>query len=170
MNDPFPKKTPDSPPHRVASPVYSKALRYGGLVTIGIAIVGSVVGYLVAGLPGVFSALMGAVLAMIFMGLTAASILVATNVTKGAPPPDVRFFGIVMGTWFVKLVVFIGVAIWLRSQSWLDPAVFSIASIVAVIGLLVADIAAFQTSRVPYVDVSLPGDGSNPAEKTASNS
>ncbi|MBB5633972.1 hypothetical protein BKA04_002195 [Cryobacterium mesophilum] len=160
----------DPAPHRAVSPVYSKALRYGAVVTLGIAVVGSVVGYLVVGLPGVFSALMGALLAMVFMGLTAASILVASRVTEGAPPPDVRFFAIIMGTWFVKLLVFIGVAIWLRSQSWLDPAVFSIAAIVAVIGLLIADIAAFQTSRVPYVDVALPGDGSNSTEKTTPNS
>lgn len=170
MTDSPAKHEPDAAPRSAGPSVYSKALRYGAIVTLGIAIVGSVVGYLVAGLPGVFSALMGAVLAMVFMGLTAASILVANRVTKDSSPPDVRFFGIVIGTWFVKLVVFVVVAIWLRGQSWLDPAVFSVAAIVAVVGLLIADVVAFQTSRVPYVDVPLPGDGSNPAEKPAPNS
>ncbi|MEO6942570.1 MAG: hypothetical protein ABI238_00085 [Terrimesophilobacter sp.] len=160
----------ESSPHPATAPVYSRALRYGAVVTLGIAVAGSLIGYLIVGPPGVYSALMGAGLAMIFMGLTAASLLVATKVTKDAPPPDVRFFAIVMGTWFVKLIVFIAFAIWLRGQSWLDPTVFSIASLTAVVALLVVDVIALQTSRVPYVEVTLPGEGPNPAEKPAPNS
>lgn len=148
-----------------AVPMYSKSLRLGSYVTAGIAIMGSAIGYLVAGIPGVLSALMGAGLALVFMGLTAVSILVATRVMRGSPP-DGRYFGIVMGTWMLKLVVFVGVAIWLGGQSWLSPGVFSVAAIVAVIGLLVADVIAFQTTRMPYVDVALPGDSGHSSKKT----
>lgn len=152
-----------------AAPVYSRALRLGSIVTLGIAIVGSVVGYLVVGAPGVFSTLMGAGLALVFMGLTAVSILVASRITKGAPP-DGRYFGIVIGAWLVKLVVFVGVAIWLGDQSWLDPTVFFVAALVAVVGLLIVDVVAFQTSRVPYVDVLLPGEDAEPSGKSPQDS
>ncbi|HMM82135.1 MAG TPA: hypothetical protein PJ998_03075 [Terrimesophilobacter sp.] len=156
--------------HPRAAPVYSRALRLGSFVTLGIAILGSVAGYFLAGLPGVFSALMGAGLALVFMGLTAVSMIVAVRVTRNSPPPDVRFFGIVVGAWFVKLLVFVGVAIWLRGQPWLDPMVFFVAALTAVIALLIVDVVALQTSRVPYVDVTLPGEGSNSTDKAAPNS
>lgn len=142
----------------------------GSVLTLGIAVIGSVVGYLVSGTAGVFSALIGAGLALIFMGLTAVSMIVATHVTKDAPPPDVRFFGIVIGTWLLKLIAFVGVAIWLGGQSWLNPAVFVVASLSAVVGLLIIDVIALQTSRIPYVDVTLPGEEPDLKEKRAANS
>lgn len=153
---------------RTAS-VPARSLRYGAIVTLVIATVGSVIGYLVSGVPGVLSALMGALLAAVFMGLTAVSMLVAWRVTRGSAA-DLRFFGIVVGAWIAKLLVFVGVAIWLRWQSWLDPMVFFVASLAAVIGFLVVDIVALQTSRIPYVDVSLPGDEADRMEKTSPDS
>jgi hypothetical protein len=156
--------------HPRASPVYTRALKLGSFVTLGIAIIGSLLGYLVAGYLGVFSALMGAGLALVFMGLTAVSMIVASRLPSDAPPPDVRFFGIVVGAWFVKLLVFLGVLIWLRGQTWLDPMVFFLVSIAAVIGLLTVDLFALQTSRVPYVDVALPGEEPKSSEKSPPNS
>lgn len=150
---------------RRTATVPARALRYGGLVTLAIAVLGSAIGYLVAGVPGVLSAVMGAVLAALFMGLTTASMVVAWRITRGSPL-DLRFFGIVLGTWIVKLLVFIGVAIWLGGQTWLDPMVFFLASLAAVLGTLIVDVVAFQTSRMPYVDVSLPGDEADRVEKT----
>jgi hypothetical protein len=83
---------------------------------------------------------------------------VAGKVTHGDGTSPV-FFGVVLGVWLLKLVVFVVVAIWLRGQSWMDPTVFFGAVIVAVIGSLIADIVAYQRARVPYVsDVRLPGE------------
>jgi hypothetical protein len=163
MTDRTAKPTP------AAAPVHVRALRYGAIVTLAIALVGSALGFLAAGVPGILSALMGAVLAAVFMGLTAGSILVASRVARG-PAPDPRFFGIVIGTWLAKIVVFIGIALWLRGQAWLDPMVFFLASLAAVVGFLVVDVVALQTSRIPYVDVPLPGDGADRPEKSASDS
>ena len=50
-------------------------------------------------------------------------------------------------------------AVWLRGQAWLDPTVFFVTVIVAVIGSLVLDSVAVARTRVPYVsDVELPGE------------
>ncbi|GAA3747782.1 hypothetical protein GCM10022239_24100 [Leifsonia bigeumensis] len=154
---------------RRTTPVPARALRYGSLVTLVIAVVGSVIGFIVSGVPGILSALMGALLAAVFMGLTAVSMLVAWRVTGGSAS-DLRFFGIVVGAWIAKLLVFVGVAIWLRWQSWLDPMVFFVASLAAVVGFLIVDIVALQTSRIPYVDVPLPGDEADRVEKTSPDS
>jgi hypothetical protein len=110
----------------------------------------------VAGVPGLVSAVIGAVLTAVFMGLTAGSILIAVRVTKGDSTNPV-FYGIVLGVLTLKLVVFIVLILVLRGQDWLQPAVLGVSMIVAVAGSLAVDILAFVRARVPYVDVDLPG-------------
>lgn len=146
------------------APILTRALRYGTILTIVMIVVGGVIGYLVAGSNGLFSALIGAGVTAVFMGFTAASILIATRVASG-PDGMVTFYGIVLGTWMLKLVVFVGLAIWLRTQTWLDPAIFGYTIIAAVIGSLVVDIVAFRRTRVPYTDAVLPGERQRPPEK-----
>jgi hypothetical protein len=140
------------------TPILTLALRYGALVAGVVAVGGGIIGWLVAGVPGLVGALVGAALAAVYLGLTAGSMLLAGKVTRGDGTSPL-FFGVVLGVWLLKLVVFVVVAIWLRGQEWMDPRVFFGAVIVAVLGSLVADIVAYQRARVPYVsDVRLPGE------------
>ena len=134
------------------------ALRYGAILTVGVAVLGSVVGLLIAGLPGVFSVLVGAVMAAVFMGLTAASVLVASRLSRGRPAGGL-YFGIILGTWVVKLVVFAAIAFLVRDLPWMQPYLFFTAVLVVVLGSLVGDAIALRRARVPYVgDIALPGD------------
>ena len=147
--------------------VLSLSLRYGAIVTAVTAVAGAIVGYLVAGMPGLASALIGAVLAAIFMGLTAASVVLANRVAPGAATVGLNFV-IIAGTWLVKFVVFIVVVILVSAQPWLRPYLFFAAAIAAVFGSLVADGVALQRARVPYVgDIELPGnpDAVHPLER-----
>ncbi|NYF10344.1 putative flippase GtrA [Leifsonia sp. AK011] len=138
--------------------VLARALVYGGILTVAIAVVGSIVGYLVAGVPGLVSGLLGAGLTALFMALTAGTIVVAAKVT-GNEPSSVLFFGIVLGGWLLKFVLFIAILLLLRGQPFLEPLVFFFAILAAVIGSLVVDVIAFVGARVPYVgDVSLGDD------------
>jgi hypothetical protein len=139
------------------APVLKLALRYGAIFAVAVAIVAGSIGFLVAGLPGLIGGLLGAALAAIFLGLTAASFLIAGRVTKGDSTSPV-FFGIVIGVWLLKLVVFIVVEVLLRGQAWFNPFVFFGAVVVVVIGSLVLDAVAMYRARMPYVDVSLPGE------------
>jgi len=137
--------------------ILSRALRYGGVVTGVVVIVAGVIGYLVSGLPGLLGAVIAAVLSAVFLGLTAVSMLVAGRVTKGDGTNPI-FFAIVLGTLGLKFLLFLVFVIWLRTQTWLDPAVFAFTVIAAVLGTLAADILAMVRTRVPYVDVTLPGE------------
>ncbi len=138
-------------------PILANAVRWGGLFASGLAVVAGGVGLLVAGLPGLWAGLLGAALAFAFLALTALSMLIAQRVTEGEPNSPV-FYGIVLGVWLLKLIVFFVFMSWLRGQGWLQPWVFFVTVIVAVIGSLVVDALAFVRSRTPYVDVPLPGD------------
>lgn len=139
------------------APVLRLALRYGAIFAVAVAIVAGTIGFLVAGAPGLVGGLLGAALAAVFLGLTAASMLVAGRVARGDSTSPV-FFGIVIGTWLLKLIVFIVVEVLLRGQPWFDPFVFFAAVVVVVIGSLVLDAVAMYRARMPYVDVSLPGE------------
>ena len=141
----------------MSSPVLTRALKYGGVLTLFIALAGSLVGSLVAGTPGLISALVGAGLTAFFMGLTAASILLAGRVAKDEAS-SVLFFGIVLGAWLLKFVVFIVILVLLRNQPFIEPLILFFAILVAVIGSLVVDVVAYVGARVPYVgDIPLPG-------------
>jgi hypothetical protein len=144
------------------APILTRALRYGIAVAIAVAVIAGGIGLVVAGIPGLLGGLGGAALSAVFLGLTAVSMLVAGRVTKGDTGSP-AFFGIVLGVWALKFIVFIVVALLFRGQAAVDPYVFFFAVIAAVLGSLVADIVAVVRTRVSYVsDVVLPGEDAAP--------
>ncbi|MGV8859386.1 hypothetical protein [Rhodoglobus sp.] len=141
-----------------SSAILGRALAYGAILTVAIALAGSVIGYLVAGTPGLISALIGAGLTALFMAFTAGTIVVASRATNG-DSSSTLFFGIVLGAWLLKFVVFIAILVVLRGQPFLEPLVFFFAILAAVIGSLVVDVLAFVRARESYVPgVKLPGE------------
>lgn len=143
-----------------AIPVLRRALVFGGLFAVALAVVGSVIGYLVAGGIGVSSALVGAAMAAVFLGITAFSVLLASRYDILA------FFSIVMGAWLVKFVVFIILAVVLRDQPWIQPTVLFLTLVGGVVGTLVVDVVVVSRSRMPYVsDISLPGEAPQPQRR-----
>ena len=136
-------------------PILWRILRYGGFLAIGIGVVGAIVGGLVAGGPGVLSALLGTVMAVVFMGITAGSILLA-NRFAGSEAGVGAFFAIVLGGWLVKFALFLVLVVVLRDQPWVQPLVLFLSIIAGVIGSLIVDIVVMK-SRMTYVsDVTLP--------------
>ncbi|TQL48516.1 hypothetical protein FB562_1610 [Homoserinimonas aerilata] len=132
-------------------PVFKRVLLFGGLLAAVIAIVGSVIGYFVAGGVGVISALIGTAIALVFLGVTSASIIVASRYDLTV------FFGIVMGAWLLKFVVFLALLFLLRDQPWIHPQVLFFCLVAAVLGTLVVDVVVIARSRMPYVsDIVLP--------------
>ena len=60
-------------------PVLRRALLWGLLANAGIALIGGVLGGLTAGTSGAVSAVIGAAMGFVFLGLTAASMLIAVR-------------------------------------------------------------------------------------------
>jgi len=138
------------------NPILTTALRWGALFAAGLAIVAGGVGLLVAGMPGLWGGLLGSALAFAFLALTAGSMLLGRRLTADDPNSPV-FYGIVLGAWLLKLIVFFLFMYWLRDQPWLDAWVFFVTVIAAVLGSLVIDALAFLKTRAP-IDVAHPGD------------
>ncbi|MBF4599821.1 hypothetical protein ITJ55_03260 [Frigoribacterium sp. VKM Ac-1396] len=134
-----------------ASSIFTQILKYTGLLALVIAVVGGGLGYLFAGTDGLWSALVGVGLAILFAAITAASMLVAIRFTLGA------FFGIVMGAWLLKLVIFIVLLVVLRDQPFVDDVVLFLALVVSIIGTLAVDALVVVRGRLSYVsDATLP--------------
>jgi hypothetical protein len=148
-----------------AVPILKRILAYGGILALVIAVAGSVIGFLVAGGSGVLSALIGTAMAVVFLGITAASIVVATRIARG-DFLSVAFFGIVMGAWLLKFVLFLVLVFLLKDQPWIQPTILFLSLVVAVLGTLVVDVVVIARSRLPYVsDVRLPGDSAEASRR-----
>ncbi|WP_430646083.1 hypothetical protein [Agromyces sp. GXS1127] len=139
-----------------SNPVLRRALLWGAAIAGGIAVVGGILGFVFAGTEGLVSALLGTLLAVVFMGITGASILLA-NRFAGSDLFVGAFFGIVLGGWLLKFIVFIVLVVLLRGVEWLDPVVLFLSIVAGVIGSLVVDVLVVARSRLPYAsDAQLP--------------
>ena len=160
-------------PQQTARPttetIIRRALRFGAILTAVVIVVGGVIGFLVDGSTGMISALIGALITAIFMGLTAVSFLVAGKLGK-LPEGIAIYYGIILGTFFIKFVIFLILVISLRNAPWLNPTIFGFTTIVAVLGTLVVDVLALLRGRVPYVDVTLPGQAAADPAKSSEDS
>ena len=131
--------------------VMQRVLRLGALLVAGISLIGSLVGYLLAGTSGILAALAGGLAAFIFTGLTALSLLLGAKLNLGG------FLGVVLGGWLLKMVLFLVLFRVLNGADWLSsqarPIVF-FTVVAAVIGGLVLDTLIVTKARLlPQVKV-----------------
>ncbi|GAA3597079.1 hypothetical protein GCM10022198_21490 [Klugiella xanthotipulae] len=157
MTDPIshdPATTPEvaSEERRVPSsqPILLRAVTVGGIAAVVVTVVMSVIGWCVDGGTGLASGALGSVSAFVFLGVTAASILVS-NFFVQSDFYVVIFFGLVLGSWILKFVLFIVAALLLKDQPWINPTMFFISVIVGVLASLLVDVFVVAKSRVPYV-------------------
>ena len=125
--------------------VLRTALRDIGIFLGALAVVGVVVGALVAGSAGVWGAVVGVALAGFFCATTIWSMLR----TVGASPTAMA--GVVMGAWVAKLVVLIVVLAVLRGRDFYQPWVLMAVVAVGAIGSSLLDYRAVSRGRIPYV-------------------
>ena len=128
-----------------AQTVFTKVLKLGSLLIGSIAILGSVVGYFAAGLPGLFGALAGAAIALIFVSLTALSVLVGSKLSLGG------FYAVVLGGWLLKLVLFVLAISILRQVEGLNGVAVFATLVASVLGSLAVDAFVVTKSKIPVV-------------------
>lgn len=106
---------------------------------------GSGIGFLVAGVPGVWAALAGGLAAFVFTALTALSLLLGSKLGLAG------FLGVVLGGWLVKMVLFLLLFSVLSRADWLTidsrPVVF-FTVVAAVLGGLVLDTLIVTKARL----------------------
>ena len=133
-------------PFDSAAAVLRRALVLGALVALAIAVVYAVVGVLVAGVPGLVSGLVGSAFALLFLGVTAISLLVAGRF-QGLGTN--AFFAALLAGWLVKFVVFLVAMLALRDQPWVVPEMLFAAIVTTVLASLVVDAVVVSRARIP---------------------
>nr|WP_230685242.1 hypothetical protein [Cellulomonas sp. JZ18] len=111
-----------------------------------LAVLGVGVGALVAGVPGVWGALIGVGLALVFSATT----VVAMLRTLDSSPNTMA--AVVMGTWLAKVLVVIVVLALVRDLEFYSRGVLAAVLALGVVGSAVLDFRAVNGGRVPYVE------------------
>lgn len=140
-------------PMPVSQPVFLRLLWWSAIVTVVLMIAGAVIGFMVDGQPGLYGGLLGATGAGVFLGLTVGSMAFANRFHKSDLYLQL-FFAIVLGSWALKLIVFIVAALLLRNQTWLNPQILFMAVVAGAIISLVIDVIVVTKTRIPIVDPS----------------
>ena len=125
--------------------VFTKVLKLGSLLIATIAVLGSVVGFLAAGLPGLFGALAGAAIALIFVSLTALSVLLGSKLSLGG------FYGVVLGGWLLKMVLFMVAISVLKGIEGLNGVAVFGTLVASILGSLAVDGYVVTKSKIPAV-------------------
>jgi hypothetical protein len=125
--------------------VFTKVLKLGSALIIAIAVLGSAIGYLAAGLPGLFGALIGSSIALIFVSLTALSVLIGGRLSLGG------FYGVVLGGWLLKVVLFILVIAQINRVDGLNRVAIFVTLVASVLGSLAVDAYVVTKSKIPAV-------------------
>lgn len=129
-----------------ADSVFKNALLRGALLIGLIAALGSGIGYLVDGMKGLTSALIGSALALGFTSLTLISLLIGRRLSLAG------FFGVVMGGWLVKLLGFALLVGSLQGAEFINGPVLFFSLVAAILGSLAIDSIAVLSARIPVVE------------------
>lgn len=123
--------------------LYKKAMNLTGILVLVIGVVGSALGFLFAGTAGVTSALIGAFVAVAFSTPTILSIWF------GSKLPLAGFYGLVLGGWLIKVLLFAFVLAALQDSDFISGPVFFFAVVAAVLGGLAIDSWVVLKGRLP---------------------
>lgn len=143
------------------SQVVRKALFWGAVWTVLVGVVASVAGALVADLAGMLGAALGTAIGFAFLALTPISIVLGLKAGHGNVL-EPGFFAVVLGVWLAKFVIFIALIFWLGDLSWAHRETLFLTIVASLIAGLTTDVVVLLRSRMPYVDVDLPGDDTPP--------
>lgn len=147
-----------SPSPVSSTPILRRTLIWSAISAGVLAVVAGGVGFAVAGVNGLWSGLLGVLLAVVFLGITGGSILFA-NRWFGDPIYVQLFFAIVLGGWLLKLGIFVVVMIVLSGQPWIVPLVFFLSIVAGVAMSLIVDVVVLTRMRLPNVsDIALPNE------------
>ena len=128
--------------------VFRRVILWSMAVVALIAVGGTAIGFLLARESGVVSALIGAVVALLFSTFTVISFWVGHKLPLGG------YFGVVLGGWLLKFVVFALALLGLRDADFISGPVFFFSLVSAVVGGLAVDVLVVSKARLTIEGIS----------------
>lgn len=121
-------------------------LRHIAVVTVVVTVLAAVVGLIASGTPGLWGALLGGLVGVIFCATTVVTMLVS----EGRSPQFLAMA--VLGGWLAKMLVIIILLAVLRGFDFYDRYVFAGTMVVIVLASLVIEMRAVTRARIPLVE------------------
>lgn len=125
--------------------LFTRVLKQGALLIGGVALIGGAAGMVIASVAGLVSALIGAAMALVFVSMTALSVWLGGKLSLGG------FFGVVLGGWIAKLLIFIGLVVLIKGATFIVGPILFVCIVLSVIGSLVLDAIVVFKTRIPTV-------------------
>ncbi len=126
--------------------VFTKALKLSAILVVAVAAICSLVGYLLVGTDGVLTALLGAAIALVFTSMTILSVLFGARLPLGG------FYGLVLGGWLLKVVLFGVLLAVLQRMDFIHGPTLFFAIVLSVLGSLGIDSWVVLRARIPTVE------------------
>ena len=126
--------------------VFANALKLSALLVGSVAVICSMIGFLVVGIDGLWTALIGAAIALVFTSLTVLSVLFGARLPLGG------FYGLVLGGWLLKIVLFALLMAALQRMDFIHGPTLFFAIVLSVLGSLSIDSWVVLRSRIPTID------------------
>lgn len=126
--------------------LFSKALQLNLFLTAAVAGLGSLVGFLVYGAPGLASALIGALVTGVFGAMTIASIRFGSKLGLNG------FYALVLGGWLIKVLLFALLLGFLQSADFISGPMFFFSVVASVLGGLAIDSYLVLAAKIPAVE------------------
>lgn len=130
------------------------------IVTIVVGGLGAIIGAAIFGLPGLWAALIAAVLGIFFTATTVGGLYYAAGRGQEA------LMIVLLGGWLVKMVILGAVIFWLKGQTFYHKGTFAATILILVIGALIVEMVIVATARIPYISVNSVTSESEPAPPT----
>jgi hypothetical protein len=126
--------------------LFSKALQLNLFLTAAVAGLGSLVGFLVYGAPGLASALIGALVTGVFGAMTIASIRFGSKLGLNG------FYAFVLGGWLIKVLLFALLLGFMQSADFISGPMFFFSVVASVLGGLAIDSYLVLSAKIPAVE------------------
>lgn len=144
-NQPTAKGPTPKGPTALVAPM-RRVLRIGAVASAIALPVAALVGFLLAGAPGAWGALIGMGLAVAFFGIT----VVVALLTARMDPTQLAMW--VLGSWLIKVILLIVVLAPLRGAEFYSRPALFLSLLVGTLGTLLLEARVITTTRVPYVE------------------
>ena len=131
---------------RNSAELFSAALKLSIFLALLIALAGSLLGFFIYGLPGVYSSLIAAAVSASF------GVLTILSIRFGSKLPLNGFYGLVLGGWLLKILLFAVLLGSLQGAEFISGPMFFFAIVASVLGGLSIDSYLVLSSKLPAVE------------------
>lgn len=132
-------------PHSANAEVFRLSLKFTAILLVALLVLGSGIGFAIDGTAGLWGALIGVFVALVFSGTTIWSMIHTADKSPN------YLMAVVLGAWIAKIAFLIIIVFVIRDLEFYNKPIFAVVLLIGTIGSAVLDLVATSKVRQPYV-------------------